>query len=276
MNQLEMREVTYFVAVAEELHFGRAAERLEIAQPPLSRAIARLERRLGVPLFERTTRRVSLTAAGEVFLVDCRKVLAAMDTAVRRVQRARQPDRLTVAVRPGAGPGVLTDLLNIYSRQTGAVRTEIVFTYDEAAALRDGMADVALMCGAEGVGDLDFIELGVERPVALVPVGHRLAARSSLTIAELGELDTFTAEIPHEALDVIVDRVALGQLVVVVGESVLDRLGGSVTAVPVVDFPTTRLVLAWPPDTPHAARTQLIDTAGSRSRRHHDDPGRAA
>ncbi|MFF3330673.1 LysR family transcriptional regulator [Streptomyces sp. NPDC002888] len=77
MERLETRELEYFVAVAEELHFGRAAERLGIAQPPLSRAISRLERRMGVQSFERTSRRVDLTAAGAVFLAESRKVLRA-------------------------------------------------------------------------------------------------------------------------------------------------------------------------------------------------------
>ncbi|NMI54349.1 LysR family transcriptional regulator [Streptomyces sp. RLA2-12] len=68
---MDTRELAYFVAVAETLHFGQAAESLGITQPPLSRAIAQLERRVGVPLLERTTRQVRLTAAGEVFLAEC-------------------------------------------------------------------------------------------------------------------------------------------------------------------------------------------------------------
>ncbi|MEV1177967.1 LysR family transcriptional regulator, partial [Nonomuraea sp. NPDC049784] len=78
MNDLEVRQLRYFVTVAEELHFGRAAERLGMAQPPLSRAIRDLERQLGVRLLERTTRQVTLTTVGEVFLRDARTVLDAV------------------------------------------------------------------------------------------------------------------------------------------------------------------------------------------------------
>src|SRR5205814_2281623 len=81
-GDMETRELAYFVAVAEELHFGRAAQRLGMAQPPLSRAIQQLERRMGVPLLERTSRGVILTPAGEVFLVESHKALDAVEAAV--------------------------------------------------------------------------------------------------------------------------------------------------------------------------------------------------
>src|SRR5260370_10694394 len=90
MNQLEARQLRYFVAVAEELHFGRAAERLAMAQPPLSRAIRELERQLGVPLLKRTTRQVTLTPAGEVLLRDARTALDAINAAGRRAHHAGQ------------------------------------------------------------------------------------------------------------------------------------------------------------------------------------------
>ncbi len=91
---METRELRYFVAVAEELHFGRAAERLGIAQPPLSRAISQLERRLGTTLLERTSRSVALTPAGEVLLSEGRAALDAVAAAERRTRRR-------AAVRPG-------------------------------------------------------------------------------------------------------------------------------------------------------------------------------
>src|SRR4051812_16527601 len=91
MSDVEVRQLRYFVAVAEELHFGRAAERLGMAQPPLSRAIRDLERQLGTPLLARTTRQVALTPAGEVFLRDARIALDAVGAAARRARHAGQP-----------------------------------------------------------------------------------------------------------------------------------------------------------------------------------------
>jgi DNA-binding transcriptional LysR family regulator len=98
MDLPETRELLHFVAVAEELHFGRAAQRLGITQPPLSRTVKRLERRLGTVLFTRTSRHVALTSAGVALLDGARAALQAMTAAAHRAQRAGQPERrLTVA-----------------------------------------------------------------------------------------------------------------------------------------------------------------------------------
>lgn len=258
MNQLETRELAYFVAVAETLHFGQAAERLGITQPPLSRAIAHLERRVGVPLLERTTRRVTLTAAGEVFLAECRTIVEAMDTAVRKARKAAE-QRVTIAARPGSGPGVLPALIAAADRADGLV-TDVVFTYDELGALRNGTADVALMCQTVAIPGLELMKLGPEEPVVLLPAGHSLAERPFLPLAEVEALPGYATHLPNEALDTMVDRVALGQLVVVLGESVRGRLGESVRAVPVHGYPPTQLVLAWLPDA-RPATSRLTETA---------------
>jgi DNA-binding transcriptional LysR family regulator len=267
MNQLETRELNYFAAVADTLHFGRAADRLGITQPPLSRAIARLERRVGVPLLERTTRQVLLTPAGEVFLAECQSILAAMDMAVHRTRRAAEPHRITLAARPASGPGILPDLIAAGAQGPHGALTDVVFTYDEVGALRDGTADVALMCQTTAAPGLETMELGAERPVVLLPAGHPLSDRPFLTLTEVEALPGYEAQLPNEALDAMVDRVALGQLVVVVGESVHDRLGGSVRIVPVHGYPVTQLVLAWlPAARPAAAR--LTSTARAVLARH--------
>lgn len=92
MPEPEIRELRYFRAVAEDLNITRAAERLGIAQPPLSRAMRQLERRLGVDLFDRTEARLSLTEAGETLVKEAAVVLDALDSAVRRTQRAALPN----------------------------------------------------------------------------------------------------------------------------------------------------------------------------------------
>ncbi|MFJ2477819.1 LysR family transcriptional regulator [Streptomyces sp. NPDC087659] len=265
MERLETRELVYFVAVAEELHFSRAAERLGMAQPPLSRAIARLERRMGVRLLDRSSRRVELTAAGHVFLDECRLLIQGLDAAVRRTQQADQPSRLVLAVRPGTGSGLLTQLL----RSHDGTEPELVFTYDRAGALRDGSADVALLClGSDDLTDLQTTEIAEEYPVALLPRDHRLARRAAVTIAELRRDTAYQDQCPPVGLDEILDRVALGRLVTVVGSAATDRLAREVVAIPVADLPATTLALGWPrkasrPEIAAFARTAQRVTADS-------------
>jgi DNA-binding transcriptional LysR family regulator len=95
---VELRQLRYFVAVAEELHFGRAAERLHMSQSPLSRAIRDLERELGLVLFVRTTRHVELTPAGSILLERARKALAEIDAAIDDARRAADPDARVLSV----------------------------------------------------------------------------------------------------------------------------------------------------------------------------------
>ena len=105
-TSIELRQLRYFVAVAEELHFGRAAERLHMSQSPLSRAIRELERELGVVLFVRTTRRVELTPAGSLLLERARRALAEIDGAVADVRRLTRSDDgvLRLGYGPFSGP----------------------------------------------------------------------------------------------------------------------------------------------------------------------------
>src|SRR5208282_6395061 len=101
---IDLELIRRFIVVAEELNFTRAAERLGMAQPPLSTAIGKLERKLGVPLLERTSRRVTLTPAGAVLLEQGRIAVESLGAAIERVRRkGTQADRLTVAVKPGTG-----------------------------------------------------------------------------------------------------------------------------------------------------------------------------
>src|ERR1700727_878693 len=260
MDRLETRELAYFVAVAEELHFGRAAERLGIAQPPLSRAVSRLERRMGVRLLERTSRHVELTPAGLVFLDECRRLLRDLDAAVHRAQRAADPLRLVLAVRPGTGSGLLAQALRSHD---GAV-PELAFTQDQAGALRDATADFALLCtDSSDLTGLEITEVAEESPVALLARDHCLARRAMVTTAELRSEPGYQEQCPPMGLDGILDRVAAGRLIAVVGSTAADRLTREVTAVPVADLPPTTVALGW---LPQAARPEILSFARSLQR----------
>jgi len=180
MNRPEGRQLEYFVAVAEELHFGHAAERLGIEQPPLSRAIRRLERHLGVQLLERTTRSVALTPAGAVLLAEARIALEAIDAATRRAQRAGAGEAvLAVALKSEGDASLLTLVLSAYQREDDAIPIEVVMANwgQEAAMLRDGRAEVALLRTPFDERGLDHESLLTEPRLVSMHADHRLAGR---------------------------------------------------------------------------------------------------
>ncbi|MBE7249559.1 MAG: LysR family transcriptional regulator, partial [Actinomycetospora chiangmaiensis] len=145
MNDLEVRQLRFFVAVAEELHFGRAAARLGMAQPALSRAIRLLERQLGVTLLERTTSQASLTPAGEILLREARTALSAIHAAALRTQEAGRPSpRLRIALKADIDGGLLPRILDAYGSDP-APELVLVGFGDQPQAMRDGRADVALL-----------------------------------------------------------------------------------------------------------------------------------
>jgi len=188
MNDLETRQLRYFVAVAEELHFGRAAERLGMAQPPLSRAIRVLERQLGVALLERTTRKVTLTAAGEVLLRDARAALDAVTAAARRTRQAGGPSpRLRVALKADFDGGLLPQILTAYSAGEAVLSAELVLggVGEQAQALRDGRADVGLVFSPFDGHGLDTEPLLTEPLLVALPATDPLAAGPQLRLADL-------------------------------------------------------------------------------------------
>ncbi|MBT2208936.1 LysR family transcriptional regulator [Actinomadura sp. NEAU-AAG7] len=273
MDRLETRELVYFVAVAEELHFGRAADRLGIAQPPLSRAIGRLERRLGVVLFERSSRRVALTEPGEVLLSEGRKALEAVTAAERRTRRAgRRVPRLALALKPGSDGGLLPEILAAYEARADAVPVDVVMCgmHERTAVLRDGRADVGLLHGSlADLHGLDTAELLVESQIAVLPRRHRLAGRTSLTLADLKDetLPRWQADRDERpaARDVgeLMQLIALGRLVAVVPSSVRGQIRADLAHVPVEDAPHTPMVLAWPRHRRSQALAGFVHTAST-------------
>jgi DNA-binding transcriptional LysR family regulator len=273
----ETRELRYFVTVAEELHFGRAAQRLGIAQPPLSRAIKQLERRLGVALFERSSRQVTLTAAGEVLLAEGRIALDAVLAATRRTQRAGSP-RIILATKAGGDASLLPEILAEYETQPGAVPVEFAFAGAERSAmLRDGRADVGFMHRPRNnLTGLDWEDLLTERQVVLLPGHHRLAGKDSVSMADLrGETmprwpgTEGTGPVIRDTSQ-LMQLISLGRMVAVAGESVRDRMHAGMVAIPVPDAPPTTLVIAWPQRSRSLQVAAFVQAAVAVAARHHD------
>ena len=278
-ERMETRELRYFVAVAEELHFGRAAQRLGIAQPPLSRAIAQLERRLGVSLLERTSRSVALTEAGSVLLVEGRAALDAVDAADRRTRRAAvaaagHPGLVLVA-KAGASGELLAKLLDAYAAEPGAAPVDVVLCGigEQERLLRDGRADAALLhLPFDSAAGFDTEELCAEGQVVVLPAGHPLTARERVRMAEVSALPglplpRFGGKYPDGPGPQVRDStqlyqlIALGRAAAVLPESCRSDLRRGLAAVPVVDAPTVTTVIAWPPHSRSRALAALIRTA---------------
>ncbi|HEX6683494.1 MAG TPA: LysR substrate-binding domain-containing protein [Candidatus Limnocylindrales bacterium] len=188
MEDLEVRELRYFVAVADELNFTRAATRLGMAQPPLSRAIRRIERKLGVQLFHRDTHRVTLTAAGSTLLAEARTALDVISTVARRTQRAALPTPTLVATaKPGRPSQILRQIVDTFALSRPVPQVEILVSgYGEQANLvRDGRADVALLGSPYEHRELETEQLVAEPRVVALPTGHRLAGSRRLRCGDL-------------------------------------------------------------------------------------------
>ncbi|MFF0543835.1 LysR family transcriptional regulator [Nocardia thailandica] len=279
---METRELRYFVAVAEELHFGRAARRLAIAQPPLSRAIRQLERRLGVVLLHRAPRAVTLTGAGSVLLREARVALDAVEAAERRTRRAAAAGPgIVLAVKAGASRDLLSALLDAYAAEAGAVPVEVVLCGpgEPEGLLRTGGADVALLHRPfDATAGFDTEDLHTEAQVVVLPAGHPSAGRARLTTAEIGALpdlplprwprrDGSHADGPGPRVDnygQLLQLIALGRACALVPESLRAELSDAYTAVPVPDAPPVTTVIAWPPHSRSRAVADLVRTATRR------------
>jgi DNA-binding transcriptional LysR family regulator len=185
----ESRDLRYFVAVAERLSFSRAAEDLPLSQSALSEAIRRLEAEVGTRLLRRNSRSVELTAPGEVLLADARNVLAGLDRAIDRAERAGRGEvgRLRVGFE-ASGAGELSTLARArFAQEHPAVRVEPKrFDWGgEAAALREGACDVAFVWLPNDLSGLEVHEVRSEPRYAGLPKGHRLAAKPRVSIMDL-------------------------------------------------------------------------------------------
>jgi DNA-binding transcriptional LysR family regulator len=187
---VELRQLEAFVAVATELHFGRAAERLHIAAPTLSELIRRLERELGTPLFTRTTRQVAITSAGAELLTRSKAILdaaAATRAAVRRVAGGAA-GIVRLGITPPAAPVLAPHLISLFAAQAPQVTIELqrMWLPELLDAVVAGDIDVALTCGPvpEPAGIASEVFCAEPLLVGLRP-GHRLASRNLVELSEL-------------------------------------------------------------------------------------------
>jgi DNA-binding transcriptional LysR family regulator len=190
---MDLKRLRYFVVVAEELSFTRAAARLRISQPPLSQMIGRMEDEIGFKLFERTKRKVVLTEGGKVFLEDGRNILKHADEAIKRARRTANGEtgHLRVAFTPWAD--FTTEFLEIF-RHFGAVAPDVTVDFHSmpswvaAEALDDRRVDVAFVMespqSSVGVESVLVLE---EELVAAIPKGHELARKATVALHRLAK-----------------------------------------------------------------------------------------
>jgi DNA-binding transcriptional LysR family regulator len=310
MDEVELREFRYFIAVAEELNFTRAAARLGLAQPPLSAAIGKLERKLGVRLLERTSRRVALTPAGAVLLEQGRIAVEAAGAAIERTRRAgTQPGRLTVAVKPGTGTDLVRKIMRRCARDARMPGLHIVFGHPggPAAAVRSGAADVAILRAPFDRSGLETELLLTEPRLAVLPADHRLAGRAELRRADLaGELMPRWAGTPDPAaaahwtgadtpgpagstpegqpdgpvindISQLLAAVTLGNAVAYLPASVAHQHNSAdVAFVPVSDLSPSEVMVAWPATSRSRAVAAFVRAAVEAAARPADQPAALA
>ncbi|MBY8878416.1 LysR family transcriptional regulator [Actinacidiphila acidipaludis] len=198
---MELRQLRYFVTVAEELHFGRAAERLHIVQSAVSQQVRRLERDLGADLFDRSPRHVRLTEAGARFLPEARAVLAAADRARAAVADLTGDGTATLRLGTSSGLGVHLDrVLDAYARRAPAVSVDLVAApaRERLAMVSAGSLDAAFLRGdrerggtggnADGGDGVEVVPLWPDPLLAVLPARHPLAAGPDVALAELAAL----------------------------------------------------------------------------------------
>jgi len=188
--RITLRRMEQFIAVAEELHFHRAAERLNMSQPPLTSAIQKLEEDLGVALIERGNRVVRLTPAGEKFVSEARKTLRqAEKTLVSTVDVAEgRTGLLRLGYVGSALYGRLPDIIREFRASHPKVRLELreATTAAQIAALRDGMLDIGVLIPPlEKADDIEQVKFDSDRLCIAIPKDHPFSNRSDLTLADL-------------------------------------------------------------------------------------------
>ncbi|HEY9713068.1 MAG TPA: LysR substrate-binding domain-containing protein [Chroococcales cyanobacterium] len=186
---IELRHIRYFIAVAEELHFGRAAERLHIAQPGLSQQIQAMEEELGVRLLERTRRRVELTTAGQTFLLEGRRALAEVERAINLTRRAGQGEvgSLRIGAADSAVLDILPNLLREYRKRHPHVDLLIreLPSPDQITALEAGELDIGFVRAPNKAQKMTALVIREEEVGVYLPEGHPLCTKRFVKLESL-------------------------------------------------------------------------------------------
>jgi DNA-binding transcriptional LysR family regulator len=190
---MELRHLRYFIAVAEELHFGRAAKRLNISQPPLSQQIMQLEKEIGVRLFDRIKRHVEITPAGMVFLEEARRIMVLSEEAVRRTIRADKGEigRLAVGYIGSANYSVLPQVIREFRKRFPDVDLSLaeLNTSNQIEALREGRIHVGFMRPPRGIENEDLsVEPVFREPLMVaIPRNHHIRGETSIPLRMLAK-----------------------------------------------------------------------------------------
>ncbi|QBD75548.1 LysR family transcriptional regulator [Ktedonosporobacter rubrisoli] len=188
---MELRQLHYFLVVAEELHFSRAAARLHMSQPPLSQQIKQLEEELGVQLFKRTKRHVELTEAGEVFLQGTRQILAQVKHTINDTQRAERGEvgSLTIGFVGSATYEILPKILRAYRASFPDVKLDLrqLTTAEQVKALIAGQIQLGFLRPPIQKETLRLETLLREPLVVALPKDHQLAAETHLSLRSLAQ-----------------------------------------------------------------------------------------
>jgi DNA-binding transcriptional LysR family regulator len=268
-----LRQLRYFLAVAEELHFSRAAERLRIAQPALSQQIAKLEREIGVELFHRSRRRVELSAGGQAMLRPARQALTEASAAVEAAQRAARGEtgRLRIGFIESAANTVLPEAVRRFS----AARPEVGLSLSELSVdaqvegLRTGLLDIGILRLPAATDGLELASLPDEGLVVVVADSHPLARRKQISASALageplvllarqmvpGLYDQIIAlmhqhggaQITQEptSIQAVLGLAAAGLGVSLLPASVTTQARSGVGFVPLSDSPRSSMQIAW-------------------------------
>lgn len=282
-SSVELRHLRSFVAVAEERSFTRAALRLSLTQPALSRTIAQFEQLLGVTLLHRTRQIVELTSAGQQFLPAARRALAVVEDALRSATEDIPP--LRVGFTYGAALPYIAPIVKAFERAQPRTSVELHRVDDPLAGLGDGRSDIAFLPMAPDDPTIETTILAHEPRVAAIPADHPLARRRSLRLRDLRSeklvinvvSGTTSVDLwpPDEQPRLIVEvrnveewleAIAAGRGVGMT-PATTSRVytHPQISYLPILDAPPVQIVMAWPAKAPHPLKDSFLAAASAQS-----------